>query len=257
MTSDAAFVFQGTVVAVGAATLPSVSVDDLTAIVRVDQVLRAPEHLEQLVGREITVQLRKRAAAGDVAVFSADPWLYGDSLAVVEVGNRKSPPAAAVAGPEAAESAAAADRAARHRAALQARADEASLIVVGRVTSVHELETAAAAGPAGGRLSEHEPRWATATVEVQEAVKGKPPKTVDVLFANSEDVMWRQAPKLAVGQTAVMLLHKGAPGVEDKTAHAVVDQLDVQPVESAALVGGLSRASEGNDARGGQEVANS
>lgn len=99
MTSDAAFVFQGTVVAVGAATLPSVSVDDLTAIVRVDQVLRAPEHLEQLVGREITVQLRKRAAAGDVAVFSADPWLYGDSLAVVEVGNRKSPPAAAVAGP--------------------------------------------------------------------------------------------------------------------------------------------------------------
>jgi hypothetical protein len=245
MTSDAAFVFQGTVVAVGAATLPAVPVDDLTAVVRVDQVLRAPEHMEQLVGREITVRLRKPADPGAVAVFSADGWLYGDSLAVVEVGTRKSPTkAAGAAVPEAFEAPAAADRTARLRKALQARADEASLVVVGRVTGVQALATAA---PTQGRLSEHDPHWATATVEVEEAVKGSPPKTVDVLFANSEDVMWRQAPKLALGQTAVMLLHQDAPGVEDKAAHAVIDELDVQPVESAALVGGLSRASEGKN----------
>lgn len=240
MSSGASFIFQGTVVAIRAATLAMVDVDDLTAIVRVDRVLRAPEQMEHLVGREITIQLREPATAGTTAVFQANGWLYGESMAVVETGQRRAAeaePAAMAAAEHVGESAASVDRAARFRTALKARAGEASAVVVGRVTGVSERQSAAAATEE--RQSEHDPRWVVATVEVDEAVKGRPSRTIEVLFASSEDVMWRDAPKLAVGQKAVMLLQKGAPELEDKRAHAVVDELDVQPADSAEFVARL------------------
>jgi hypothetical protein len=237
VSSQASFVFEGSVVAVGAATVEMVDVDDLTAVVRVDRVLRAPEQMEHVAGREITVQLRAAAEAGTSAVFEADGWLYGASMAVVEVGRRREAegePSAAAADEDIQESAAAADRAEAFRDALEERAAEAAAVVVGRVTGVRET-----AAPTEGRLSEHDPQWAVATVEVDEAVKGRPPRTVEVMFATSEDVMWQQAPKLNVGQKAVMLLQKGAPEVEEKRAHAVIDRLDVQPADTAELVAEL------------------
>ncbi len=237
MNPEASFIFQGTVVAVGAATLSMVDVNDLTAIVRVDRVLRAPEQMEHIAGREITVRLREPIDAGATAVFEAQGWLYGDSLAVVETSRRGAPegepPTAAAE--HALESAAAADRAATFRSALKERADEASAVVIGRVTGVRETAEAATED----RLSEHAPRWAVATVEVDEAVKGRQSGTIEVLFASSDDVMWRDAPKLAVGQKAVMLLQKGAPEVEDKRANVVLDQFDVQPADTAELVAEL------------------
>ena len=236
MNPEAPFIFQGTVVTIGAATLSMVDADDLTAIVRVDRVLRAPEQMEHLAGREITVRLREPIDAGEVAVFEAQGWLYGDSLAVVETGRRPASdeePADAAAAEPALESAAAADRAASFRTALKERVDEASAVVLGRVTGVRETAQAATDED---RLSEHAPRWAVATVEVDEAVKGRQSGTIEVLFASSEDVMWRDAPKLTVGQKAVMLLQKGTPEVEDKRANVVVDKHDVQPADTAEFV---------------------
>jgi len=238
MADEPSFVFEGTVVEVGAATLASIEVNDLTAIVRVDRVLRAPEAMEKIAGRDITVRLRRKAEAGATAVFSADGWIYGESLAVIETGTRGKvaapPPAAAADAEPRVESAAAADRAERFRTALKARADEASAVVVGRVTGVM-----ATAAPTEGRLSEHDPHLAVATVEVDQALKGSPSKTIQVTFASSEDVMWRDAPKLALGQKAVMLLQTGAPEVQDKRAHAVLNKLDVQPAHTADLVAEL------------------
>jgi hypothetical protein len=128
-------------------------------------------------------------------------------------------------------------RAAAYRSAVQARAEEASAVVVGRVVGVRQLETAARAGPGGEeRQSEHDPRWAVAEVAVDESVKGRKSGTIEVLFASSEDVMWYRAPKLVVGQKATMLLQKGAPEVEDKRAEAVLDELDVQPADTAEIL---------------------
>ena len=237
MAIEASFIFQGTVVATRAATLDMVDVNDLTAIVRVDRVLRAPEQMERIAGREITVQLREPAAVGATAVFAADGWLYGESLAVVETGRRREAEdraPAAIAVEAGHETVAAADRAEGFRSALKARADEASVVVIGRVTGVMET-----ADPSEGRLSEHDPHWQVATVEVDQAVKGEPPKTLKVLFASSEDVMWHRAPKLVVGQKAVMLLQTGVPEVKDKRAHAVLNELDVQPADTAELVAEL------------------
>ena len=237
VSSEASFIFQGTVVAIGAATLSMVDVNELTAIVRVDRVLRAPEQMEHITGREITVQLGKTIDVGTTAVFEAQGWLYGDSLAVIETGRRpvsdEERLAMAAAEPER-ETSAAADRAAAFRTALKERADEASAVVIGRVVGVRET-----AAVTEERLSEHAPHWAVATVEVEEAVKGRSSGTIEVMFANSDDVMWRSAPKLVVGQKAVMMLHKGAPEVADKRANAVLDQLDVQPADTAGLVAEL------------------
>ncbi len=242
MSSEASFIFQGTVAEVGAATLSMVDVDDLTAIVRVDRVLRAPEQMEHIAGREITVKLREPADVGTTAVFETNGWLYGESLAVIETGRRRSAEAARAleADPDVAagrETPAAAARAAAHRSAVQARAEEASAVVIGRVVGVKQLKTAAR-GRAGDeeRLSEHDPRWAIAEVEVDEPVKGRRSGTIEVLFASSDDVMWQRAPKLVVGQKAVMLLQKGAPEVDDKRADAVLDELDVQPVDTAEVL---------------------
>lgn len=237
MSSKPPFVFHGTVVALGKSTEPLLDAGALTAVVRVDAVVRSPDAIRAIVGREITVQLRQPAAMGDKAEFSAQGLLYGASLAVAEVGKRKkvpTPPAVATdrASGARVESAAERDRAATFRAGLKARAVEASSVVVGRVTGVVEIAAAAATE----RLSEHDPHWATATVAVDQVIKGRVPKTVKVLFANSQDVMWYRAPKLAVGQHAVMLLHKGAPGVTDKRANAVLNELDVQSADQASLV---------------------
>jgi hypothetical protein len=243
MNPEPSFVFLGTVVELGKATLPMIEVDDRTAIVRVDRVLRAPEQMEQIAGREITVRLRQSAEVGTTAVFEADGWLYGESLAVLESGRRRSAAAAesfeAESDVEAGrETPAAATRAAAHRSALQARAEESSAVVVGRVVGVRQLETAARVAPEGEeRRSEHDPRWAIAEVEVDESIKGRKSGRIDVLFASSEDVMWYRAPKLVVGQKATMLLQKGAPEVEDKLADAVVDELDVQPPDVAEILG--------------------
>jgi hypothetical protein len=245
LNAEPSFVFEGTVVEVGKATLAMIDADDRTAVVRVDRVLRAPEQMEQIAGREITVKLRGRAEVGTTAVFETEGWLYGESMAVLETGRRRS---AAAARPFEAEgdvqagreTPAAAARAAAHRSAVQERATEASAVVVGRVVGVRQLETAARAGPGGEeQQSEHDPRWAVAQVEVDESVKGRKSGTIEVLFASSEDVMWYRAPKLVVGQKATMLLHKGAPEVEDKSADAVVDELDVQPTDTAEILSGL------------------
>jgi hypothetical protein len=239
MDPDASFVFQGTVLAAGAANLDAVEADELTAIVRVDRVLRAPKQMENVAGQEITIRLLEPAEVGMVAVFSANGWLYGEHLAVIETDQREGPappPSFATMGAEAVaeESVAAADRAARFRSELKSRADEAAAVVVGRVVGVRETASAEEE-----RQSEHDPHWSVATVEVEQAVKGKPAETMDVLFANSDDVMWRHAPKLAVGQKATMLLQRGAPEVEDKRAHAVLSKIDVQPPDSVELVAEL------------------
>jgi hypothetical protein len=233
---EAPFVFAGTIVATGAATMSAVEPDERTAVVRVDRVLRAPQQMERIAGREITVRLRSRAEAGATYVFEAEGWLYGDSMAVVETARRKAPAesAAGAAAEHELESAAATDRAERHRAALKGRADDAAAVVLGRVVSVRAAPEAAAAGEE--RLSEHDPQWAIATVEVDETMKGRASGTVDVMFATSQDVLWRDAPKLAVGQKAVLLLQRGVAEAVDPRANAVVHKLDVQPVDAAGAV---------------------
>src|SRR5947207_14232072 len=89
MASEARFVFEGTVVALGRATMEQVPVSDRTAVVRVDAVIQGPVELNNFSGQEITVELasREKVEVGQQLVFFANPWLFGRSVAVQSLGH--------------------------------------------------------------------------------------------------------------------------------------------------------------------------
>ena len=79
------YVFVGVVRELGAAAMPGVPVTDNTARVTVEEVLRSSGTLDDYTGRDITVQLSSPAEVGQRLIFFTRGWLYGQSVAVVEV----------------------------------------------------------------------------------------------------------------------------------------------------------------------------
>src|SRR4051812_46426560 len=80
-------VFNGTVEETAATTMDAVDPTDSTAVVRVDELVRAPSAFEGLVGQRITVLLRSPGSvqAGEQATFFVNAALFGESVAVEEV----------------------------------------------------------------------------------------------------------------------------------------------------------------------------
>jgi hypothetical protein len=198
-----------------------------TAIVRVDEIVEAPESLSDLTGNEITVEFAKaaRLSAKQQAIFHTNGWVFGDSVAVQALTHQ---PLDADRPALAAASAAGRDPVASLRTKdAQVRFADADVVASGRVVSISLPNGAAGRGQgrrrgAGGALafaagtgseellSEHAPLWRDASVEVHEVHKGsKPAKHVTVRFPASTDVMWFKAPKLHVGQEGLFMLHTG------------------------------------------------
>src|ERR1044071_2333139 len=88
LVRESQLIFMGTIEKLGAATEANLPADRSTAIVQVEQVLRAPELLQAWRGQKVTVQLLRDlpAHSGEAAVFFTRSWVYGDSLGVVEIG---------------------------------------------------------------------------------------------------------------------------------------------------------------------------
>src|SRR2546423_12832702 len=80
----ARFVFKGTVKKKKAATMREVSADQGPAIVRVDEVIHAPEILSHYAGQNITVLMtgKKKLKKGQQSVFYTNGVMFGDSVAV-------------------------------------------------------------------------------------------------------------------------------------------------------------------------------
>ena len=224
LAQDARFVFIGTVQRLRAATMDDVPIDDRTAVVRVDEVIHAPEVLTHYAGHDITVHVggRKRVQQGQQAKFYTNGWLFGDSVAVESLDHE------AVRGPAAAASREIGDPVRRLvQRDLQGRFADANLVVSGRVTSVRVPGDVVAAtsargdeaATAVGRISEHDPDWRIAEVRVDEVHKGAhPTDTVSVRFPSSQDVMWHDAPKFHPGQEGFFMLHKTDEVVGKKAA---------------------------------------
>jgi hypothetical protein len=211
--TEAPFVFEGTVKSLTASNVSTVPADNQTAVVGVDHVRQAPRALAGLAGKEITVRMAPGEAlkAGEKAVFFADGLVFGENLAVQSRGHN------ALA---AAEKPAAVMAAAPVVQGLRRRIDQAQSVVSGRVIEVRApkikpapARLAAAAAPAmpADRISEHEPFWQEAVIEVSEVHKGPRQKRVVVRFPSSTDVQWRKAPKFKKGQAGVWLLHADSP----------------------------------------------
>ena len=224
-------VFQGTIQKVGAATEPSLPVDDRTSVVRVDQVLRAPDRFPPLKGREVTVQLRRDlpATSGESGVFFTRAWSYGKTLAVLEVGRMDVRYASALPGQIREAERAVADE------KLAQRVAKAQLIVLGQVTG-----TRPAPRDRKSPVTEHDPVWWEATIAVRSVEKGEKPASLRVLFPASTDEMWIDAPKLRRGMNALFLLQrdqqeKGMPLLR-RPGWTALDPLDVLPPDQVGRV---------------------
>jgi hypothetical protein len=200
------FVFSGTVQKLEASNVPHVKASNRTAIVTVDEVHSdLPKALAGVKGQQVTVELNKPLAdaplqVGQKLVFSTQGHVYGEKIALREVGDRSAaPPAKATL---------AADP------ALKKQLAQAAAVVTGTVEEIRPVSPAkimAAAGKAAGPqrpISEHDPKWHAAIVKVDSVEKGAPgAQRVVVLFPASRDIAWRRAPKFTKNQKGTWLLH--------------------------------------------------
>lgn len=106
------------------------------------------------------------------------------------------------------------------------RLAQAEVVISGVVLSVARF-----GGQRPAFLSQHDPEWWQATIEVQTVEKGKvASKTMAVLFANSKDVAWYNSPKMKQGDHGVWLLGNRDPFGKPVPGLAVVHPLDCQPI---------------------------
>jgi hypothetical protein len=217
-SSEATYIFKGTVEKLKAATMKNVPVDNRTVVVRVDQVIEAPKNLADYAGKDITVQLsgRQKVRVGQGMVFHTNGWIFGDSVAVQSVRQeavKKTHAAMLSRGGDPVE----------HKAnrELRKRFDEAHLVVSGKVamvrlldemaeTGTNEIRAASSAEAGKARpVSEHDPKWREAVIEVDNVHKGThATKTVVVRFPASTDVRWYKAPKFHPGQRGYFIMRK-------------------------------------------------
>ncbi|MFF2745702.1 hypothetical protein ACFVVA_09180 [Kitasatospora sp. NPDC058048] len=234
--------FVGTVTRVGGTSLAAVPAEarnDRTAVVRVDQVLHAPEAFRQLAGSEVTVQLSPDAGlmgVGDRAAFFTQGMVYGEGLGVTEVGRL---PAGAVQH-HVSLAATTADeqpftsvqREIRHQD-LAAHAAEADAVVVGTVVG---LERAGGADRAD-RRSEHSPDWWRASIAVTQVESGRVnDATLAVLYPNSRDAHYYRVPKPRAGQEGLWLLHATQDDQRELAPYELIHPEDYQPVHKLAVL---------------------
>jgi hypothetical protein len=222
--------FVATVEQLGAATMNDIPVNDHTAVVVVDRVLHAPPAFAGLAGSHVTVQLADGPlpAVGDQEAFFANALAFGQSLAVAEVTRL---PAAEIAPHLGATAAATGEQPiADLEAAMKIRrinqhATDADAVIVGTVTKLEKLGEPA--------LSEHDPDWWAATIEVHHIERGDAPSDeVTVAYPNSLDVRWRNSPKPKAGQGGLWLLHRSEGPVAELAPFLLQHPDDYQPVQT-------------------------
>jgi hypothetical protein len=226
---QSAISFTGTVERLGASSVADLPVDSRTGLVHVDQVLHAPDAFAKLAGSTVTVQFASDAeppAPDERLALFTNATAFGQNLAVAEVGRL---PATAVeqrvALAAGAGQAPLADLQTRIEAdQLREHADGAEAVVVGRV-----LGLAKAGQPT---YSEHDPDYWRATMEVQHVERGNVPAgPLNVLYANSQDVRWRHAPKPRAGQDGMWILHATDGALRELAPFQLVHPEDYRPLQ--------------------------
>jgi hypothetical protein len=233
---EAAFSFVGTVEHLGAATMEDLPIGERTAVVRVDQVLHAPEAFAHLAGSSVTLELRpdiEPPEVGATFVFFANGLAFGISVALLEIGRR---PVEAIEPHLAltAESGGTAPFESLQRqvegARLREHAAGADAIVLGRVVG---LERAS-----GSPVREHDPDWWRATLHVTHVEKGDVEQDAEIqaLYANSLDVRWRESPKPKASQNGLWFLHSTEGELATLAPFQIISPDDLQPPQNVELL---------------------
>jgi hypothetical protein len=240
-------IFIGTVTQVGAVAAPEVPASDRTVVVHVDQVLEKPAAVALGAGDSVTVRTAQRGSLkpGSQATFYTTGWIFGQGVAVREVGHElgHSPVVATVQAAAVARA-----RLDMNDAELKAHIQQAAIVVAGRVDQVRPAELAATADRR--RIWEHDPQWQEAIIQVQDGIKGaQAGEQVVVRFPTSLDVAWVGTPRFTVGQEGTYVLHKdstsGWPNAmlagRSVPAYTALHKVDVLSRQDATRVRALIR----------------
>ena len=93
---------------------------------------------------------------------------------------------------------------------LQKRISAADFVIVGRVTDVRPWIVPKLKSGAPSQVTEHDPDWHEAVVEIQSVLKGGKVKgnKVVVRFPQRNDVAWVSSPKFAKNQQGIFCLNR-------------------------------------------------
>jgi len=211
LAKQSSIVFAGTVSQFGATSFAGVPKSAQTIVVRVDIVLKKPSAVSLKKGDNVTVEVKDPSAFrdGTQATFYTDGWIFGSGVAVKELGHRIIVSEVASAG-AAGASEPPVDQTQNQISdqELQDRLKSADFVVIGRVTDVHRWTVPKSGVPQ--RVSEHDPDWHEAVVEVQSVLKGAQVKgnKVVVRFPARNDVAWVHSPKFAKNQQGIFCLNR-------------------------------------------------
>jgi hypothetical protein len=193
--------FEGKVMKLGATTAAEIPATPHTVVVEVTEVLRGSRLLHAQKSKAITVLVKDLSGleADYTAVFFANGWILGEGVAVREVGRIARYDLATLRD----QIVVAAEREALRP--IEENIRRAELVVVGTVAKVRYPEL-----PAGVRapaLSEHDPKFREAIIQIETVLKGEPQlKSVTLLFPSSRDIAWYMVPKFQEGQQGIWIL---------------------------------------------------
>jgi hypothetical protein len=203
LVKQSSIVFAGTVSQLGATSFAGVPKSAQTIVVRVDSVLKKPAAVSLKKGDNVTVELKDPSAfqQGTQATFYTEGWIFGSGVAVKELGHELGPSRGETSKPAVADEKQISDQ------ELQDRLNVADFVVIGRVTDVHRWKPPKSATT---RVSEHDPDWHEAIVQVQSVLKGGQVKgnKLVVRFPGRNDVAWVHSPKFDKNQQGIFCLNK-------------------------------------------------
>lgn len=244
LADQSSIIFAGTVSQLAATSFADVPKSAQTIVVRVDAVLKKPAAVSLKKGDSVTVEVKDPSAfqSGTQATFYTDGWIFGSGVAVKELGHEIGPPRSGVS---------TAGRVSTQEEIsdkdLRNRLNEADFVVIGRVTDVHRW--AAPKSAKTYRVTEHDPDWHEAVVEIQSVLKGGQLKgnKVVVRFPGRNDVAWVRSPKFAKNQQGIFCLNKdqitGAPtskvGGRQVNVYTCLGHGDSLPMKDAPRVRAL------------------
>jgi hypothetical protein len=220
----AGFIFRGSIVDDWKGEVPAVPPEagEIVAT-RIEEVVRSTPVLRGVAGQDALVVSRHAGALRQLErpILFTEVVSLGPQFLLRDLGHVE-------AGGETTRHVADAIREADERP-LRERIAAADLIVVGDV-----IESRAVEDPTL-RHSEHDPIWWIARVNATAVLKGRKPREINVLFANSRDRGWFASPKLHPPATGILLLFRvkadEVPKAVPRTAYQATDPLDFHPLD--------------------------
>ncbi|HEX4545409.1 MAG TPA: hypothetical protein VH110_03530 [Candidatus Acidoferrum sp.] len=248
LAKQSSIVFSGTVGQLAATSFADAPKSAKTIVVRVDSVLKKPSAVSLKRGDNVTVEVKDASVfqEGTHATFYTDGWIFGSGVAVKELGHEIGP---SVAQPNTASGAVEKKHGQEQIGdqELRDRLNSADFVVIGRVTDVHRWAVPKSVTPS--RVTEHDPDWHEAVVEVQSVLKGGKAKgnKIVVRFPQRNDVAWAHSPKFEKNQRGIFCLNRdqvsGAPtaklGGNQVNAYTCLGHGDALPMSDEARVRSL------------------